>query len=178
MNTTPSTTQSHSLRRVLALATLAVAGTAATVAWAAGPGPGGRGPGMPMFGGPGMDRMLEQVGATADQRSQIESIMKTARDDLRTQRDAGRVLHDQMRDLFVQPTVDADAVEALRQKMLAQHDAASQRMTQAMLDVSRVLTAEQRQQLADKMAERMAKRAEHMRDHPRRHGTDDERPGA
>jgi protein CpxP len=38
--------------------------------------------------------------------------------------------------------------------MLAQHDAASKRMLQAMLDVSRVLTPEQRAKLAERMQQR------------------------
>ena len=46
--------------------------------------------------------------------------------------------------LFAQPTVDAAALEALRQKQMAMHDAASKRMMQAMLDVAQVLTPEQR----------------------------------
>ena len=57
-------------------------------------------------------------------------------------------------ELFRQPTVDANAAEALRQQMLQQHDQASRRMLQAMLDVSRVLTPEQRAQLAQRMQQR------------------------
>jgi Spy/CpxP family protein refolding chaperone len=58
--------------------------------------------------------------------------------------------------LLAQPTVDARAVEALRQKMLAQHDQASQRWTQALLEISRVLTPEQRQQAAERLRQRLA----------------------
>ena len=54
--------------------------------------------------------------------------------------------------LLAQPTVDADAVEALRQKQLAMHDAAGKRMTTAMLEISRVLTPEQRKQIAEYMS--------------------------
>jgi protein CpxP len=42
----------------------------------------------------------------------------------------------------------------LRQKMLAQHDQTSKRISQAMLDASRVLTPEQRQQLVERMKSR------------------------
>lgn len=38
--------------------------------------------------------------------------------------------------------------------MLQQHDAASRRWTQAMLDVSAVLTPEQRKQMVDRMQQR------------------------
>jgi protein CpxP len=61
-----------------------------------------------------------------------------------------------MRQLFTQPTVDARAVETLRQQMLAQHDQASKRMMQAMLDGSRVLTPEQRAKMADMAGQRRA----------------------
>ena len=63
--------------------------------------------------------------------------------------------------LFAQPTVDARAAETLRQQMLAQHDQVSKRALQAMLDVSRVLTAEQRKALADRMAQRKAMMERH-----------------
>lgn len=122
---------------------------------AGGPGgPGGHGGGMMM--GLGSDRMLDAVGASAEQRAQIRQIMDAARADLKSQREAGRALHDQMRQAFVQPTVDARAVEALRQQQMAQHDAASKRMMQAMLDVSRVLSPEQRAKIADHMGQRRA----------------------
>jgi len=148
------------LRRWLALATLALsAGLSAAPAAAS---PGGRG--MPGDGGPGMVRLLEKAGASAEQRSQIEQIMKRARDDLGTQREQQQALRDKMREQFSQPTVDAAAVEGLRQQLLALHDARSKRMTQAMLDASKLLSAEQRQQLATLMKQRGE------RGHHRAHG--------
>jgi Spy/CpxP family protein refolding chaperone len=122
-----------------------------------------RGHGEGMMGGMGgmggitqprqMQRMLDSVNATAEQRAQIKQIAEAARADLKAQHDAGRKLHEQGQALFVQPSVDARAVEALRQQMLALHDQASKRMTQALLDVSRVLTPEQRKALGDRMAQ-------------------------
>lgn len=159
---TRSTTR-FSFRLLMATTAIALAAGFAQTASAqphfgAGPGgPGGHGgPGMGMMdmgmhlGG----RLLDSVNATDEQRAQIRQIMKTAMDEGRAQREAGRKLHDDMRALFAQPTVDANAVEVLRKQIVAQHDAASKRMTQAMIDVSRVLTPEQRKTLADKMAQR------------------------
>jgi protein CpxP len=118
-------------------------------------GPGMGGPGMAMMGQPRhMERLLDGVNASAEQRTQIRQILATARADMAAQHEAGRKLHEQNQALFAQPSVDARAVEALRQQMLAQHDQASKRMTQAMLDVSRVLTAEQRKALAERMDQR------------------------
>lgn len=122
-------------------------------------GPGGPGgPGAPMMGMRGMmgEHMLDAINATTEQRTQIRQIMDAARADLRSQREAGRGLHDQMRQAFTQPAVDANTVEALRRQLMGQHDAASKRMTQAMLDVSRVLSPEQRAKVADLMAQRRA----------------------
>ena len=128
---------------------------------AAAMGGGGTG-GMAMMGHPGhIERMLDSVNATADQRAQIKQIVQAAAADMQAQRAAARALHEQSRQLFTQPTVDARAAEALRQQMLAQHDQASKRALQTMLDVSRVLTPEQRKLLADRMAQRRSMMERH-----------------
>ena len=147
------------LRRFVLGLLLGVAGSIGIAAWAQPHGAG-------MMGGPGMmmghrfDRALADVGASDAQRAQVKQIMQAAMADLRQQHEATRALRQQSMQLFSQPTVDANAAEALRQQMLAQHDAASKRMLQAMLDVSRVLTPEQRA----KIAEHMKQRAEHMKE--------------
>lgn len=172
----------HSNNRRLALAGLALAaglaGTAqaapgepgmhGTMMMAQGPmgGPGGPGgPGRPggMFGGM-MTRMLDRVNATPEQRAQIEQIVKANAGEMRAQREAGRALREQAMALFAQPTVDANAVEALRQKQLAMHDAASKRMTATMLEISRVLTPEQRKQMAEQMSQRREMMQRHQRE--------------
>jgi Spy/CpxP family protein refolding chaperone len=153
-------------RLTLATTVVALAGLASHAAFAApADGPMG-GPGMHhgmsgggMHGGMGMGgqhmgRMLDAVSATPDQRSQIKTIMDAAHKDMAAMHENGRKLHEQSQSLFTQPNIDARAAETLRQQMLAQHDAASKRMLQAMLDASKVLTPEQRKTLADKMAQR------------------------
>lgn len=121
----------------------------------AGMGPGGHGgPGGGAWLGRGLDRMLDGVNATEAQRTQIRQIAEAARTDLQAQRAAAAPLRDQAMTAFTQPNVDANQVEAVRRQMLAQHDATSRRISQAMLDISRVLTPEQRTQLAQRMKER------------------------
>jgi len=150
-----------------AAVTLALAGAFSIVAHAAPDGPGMGGPapmmtmGMGHAGmGPGgmmggmVPQMLDRVHATPEQRAQIKQIMDGHAGEMRAQREAGRALRDQAMALFTQPTVDANAVEALRQKQMAMHDAASKRMTLAMLELSRVFTPEQRKQLAEQMGQR------------------------
>jgi periplasmic protein CpxP/Spy len=169
-----SNIRTPSIRLLLATAVLALAGglvqTASAMPYGGGPGPHGGyggyggGPGIGMMGGPGagmMGGMLDSVNASAEQKAQIQQIWQAARTDVRALREAGRALREQQRALFAQPTVDAAAAEALRQQMLAQHDQVSKRMLQAQLDASRVLTAEQRKQLADQMAQRQALRERH-----------------
>lgn len=159
--------------RRLAAATLALAlaGTAVLASHTAHASPGrheggmhGMG-GMPMMGSTRhLERLLDDVGASADQKSQIKAIAEAARTDLQALHEGGRPLMQQQMDLFTQPTVDARAAEALRQQMLARHEQASKRMLQAMLDASRVLTPEQRQKIAQRMNERRSMMERRMRD--------------
>lgn len=155
---------SRSVRMVTAGVVLAVASSFALVAMArpgpGGPGgPGGMGGEFGFFVGP---HLLDSVNATDAQKAQIKQIMQAARADLKAQRTAGANLHEQALQLFTQPTVDATAVENLRQQMLQQHDQASRRFSQAMIEVSRVLTAEQRAQLGAQMKKRQEMMQRHM----------------
>lgn len=114
----------------------------------------GMGYGMGMVNSRMVGRMLDAVNATAEQRAQIKQITDAARADMKAQYGTGRKLREDGAALFAQPTVDARAAEALRQQMLAQHDQASKRQLQTMLDISRVLTPEQRKTLAERMTQR------------------------
>jgi len=133
-----------------------------------GPEGGIGGAGMMMFGGPPehvgrmVDHMLDGLNATDAQRTQIKQIAVAAATDLKTQRDAGRSLHERSMQIFTAPTVDANAAESVRQQMLTQHDQASRRVLQAMIDVSRVLTPEQRAKIGARMKERQAVMQERM----------------
>jgi Spy/CpxP family protein refolding chaperone len=128
-----------------------------------GGGPGAdSGAGIMMFGGSpehvgrAVDHLLDGLGATDAQRSQVKQIATVAAADLKTQHDTGRSLRQKGMQLFAAPSVDAAAVESVRQQMLAQHDQASKRVMQAMLDVSKVLTPEQRAKLGERMQQRQA----------------------
>lgn len=137
--------------------------------WRGGPGMGMAGEGLPL-GGPMLDRLLDEVQASDAQRDQLHRIAESAQADLKPAADAARADHARMMELFAQPTVDAAAVESLRQKMLARHDQLTRRVNVAMLDAAKVLTPEQRQQMAGHMRQFEQHRAE------RGHG-DGGRPG-
>ena len=123
----------------------------------------GMGPGM--AGAPMMtDRMLDAAGASAEQKVRVHEILKRAHQDMAQQREGGRELRQQMMALLAAPQIDGAAAESLRQKMLARHDAASKRHLQALLDASAVLTAEQRQKLAERLKARHDLMERHQRE--------------
>jgi periplasmic protein CpxP/Spy len=167
------------LRLAAATTLLAVAGGFFQTAQAApfegrGGHAGQGGGGGLLMGHPRMlDRVLDSVNASTDQRTQIKAIAAAAQTDLKAIHAQGKTLREQSAALFTQTTVDARAAEALRAQTQALHDQGSKRMLQAMLDVSRVLTPEQRQTLAKKMAERRAMMERH---HSERESLDAPRP--
>jgi periplasmic protein CpxP/Spy len=134
---------------------------------------GGMGGGM-MFGGSprAIDHMLDGLGASDAQRTQIKQIVAQAAVDIKAQAAAGRGLRQRGMQIFTAPTVDANAAEQLRQQMLQQHDQMSRRVTQAMIAVANVLTPEQRAKVGERMRDRQARMEERMkrmeRDGPRR----------
>lgn len=115
-------------------------------------------------GGMMSERMLDAVGASAEQKTRVRDILKTAQDDQRQQHGAGQALHQQMMQLMAAPKIDAAAAEALRQQQLAHHDSASKRRLQAMLDVQAVLTSEQRAKMAEQMKARQDMMGRHQRE--------------
>ena len=147
---------------------LAISATVALSAWAS-PGEGGHGRhhgrahhGMFMGSPKHVDRMLDSVNATEAQRAQIKQIVAQAATDLKAQRETNRSLRERSLQIFTAPTVDPAAAESVRQQMIAQHDASSRRTLQAMLDISRVLTPEQRAKLGELMKQRQERMKERM----------------
>ena len=119
--------------------------------------------GSPEHMGRMIDHMLDGLGASDAQRSQIKQIAASAAADLKAQGEGGRALRQRAMQAFTAPTVDAGAVEQVRLQMLQQHDQMSRRMTQAMLDVARVLTPDQRARLGERMRDRQARMEDRMK---------------
>lgn len=165
------------LKRVLKsgvlLSVLALSGFAAQAAHGPEGGPHGRPGGPDLMGGPHFAHLLKSVGATEAQQAQIKQIMEAARADLKPQHEQGRKLHEQGLALLSAPNIDAAAIESVRQQDQALREASSKRMSQALVDVARVLTPEQRV----KIAERMKKRHDRMREHGRGGPHGSGRPG-
>lgn len=123
---------------------------------------------MMMFGGPPehvarrIDQLLDGLNASDAQRTQIKQIAQAAATDLRAQREAGKGLRERGLQIFAAPNVDAAAAESVRAQMQAQHEQASRRTLQAMLDVSKLLTPEQRAKIGERMKQRGAMMQERM----------------
>ena len=161
------------MRLAVASVVVVAAGSAAFSAHAQGhhgPGMGGPGGGgmMMMLGGSPehvghmVDHMLDGLSASDAQRSQIKQIAVAAAGDLKTQREAGRALHERSLQIFTTPTVDANAADSVRQQMLVQQDQGSKRVLQAMLEISRVLTPEQRGKIGERIKQRDTAQQERM----------------
>ena len=110
-------------------------------------------PGLP-FAGRGFERVLDEVKATDAQRQQIKQITDQARTDLQALHQQGRDAHQQGMAIWTSPKLDAADAEKHRQQMLPHHDQVSKRMMQAMLDVGKVLSPEQRAQAAQILKQR------------------------
>lgn len=100
----------------------------------------------------GIDRLLGQVEATAEQKQQVTAILTAAVEDLRGLREEKRDRREEMRAAIV--NLDRAKVESLRQENLTAADRASKRFTDALLEAGAVLSPEQRAELAELAAER------------------------
>jgi protein CpxP len=168
MNQTVTTARNtRGIKMLAAGMLLAISATVALSAWAQ---PGGEGHGRHgrahhglFMGSPErIDRLLDGLNASDAQRAQIKQIVAQAAADLKGQRETHKSLRERAMQIFTAPSVDAAAAESVRQQMVAQHDASSRRTLQAMLDVSRVLTPEQRAKLGEQMKQRQQRMKERM----------------
>jgi Spy/CpxP family protein refolding chaperone len=139
--------------RAFALALgMAMAGGVALAAWSATDDPAPRAaPLLPR--GPLLERLLGQVQASPTQRAQAHQIFDAADAELRRDRGVERADRAQMARLFAQPDIDAAAIEDVRRRIEQRHDLESRRATQALIDVSLVLNAQQRRVVASQLAD-------------------------
>lgn len=181
-------TAAHGVKFVMLVTLLAVGGMVALSAWAqpAGPQDGTPPPRHGMHHGPrggdfgfggqrlflappehadrAIDRFLKGVDATDAQRAQIKQIVRAAGADLKPIHEAVRGLRKHSQTLFTAPVVDARAVEANRVQLVAQHDQASKRISQAMIEISTVLSPEQRTRLAAQVKQRQDRMKDALQD--------------
>lgn len=152
-----STRNRRTLFGVALAGALAIAGVGAYAVAGDGPGDGS-------WGGPGhhgmmhkikggfmehrMEKALDAVDATDEQKTKIKAIFEKARDSVSGLRGERGQMRDEMKALLEKPVIDRDAAEAMRKARIEKMDEASKVMTTAMLDAADVLTPEQRSKLA------------------------------
>lgn len=127
-------------------------GVAASQPWGGqGFGGGMGGPFMNMRAEWGVNRMLDRLDATPEQKEKVTAIVKKALADLEPMRNGRTAFRDEAAKLLKAEKVDRAELEKLRAKHLAQADAASKQITQAVADASDVLSPKQRAELVGRM---------------------------
>lgn len=121
-------------------------------------GGGGFGGGMAFR----MQKVLEKVNATDAQRAQIKGIWEGLRPQLEANHEQHAALRKQLTQAMTAPTIDPAAIEKLRQQSVQLMDKSSTIMTRGFVESAKVLTPEQRKQVAEELEKR---RAEHHRGH-------------
>lgn len=111
-----------------------------------------------------LNRMLERVDATDEQREQITAIVESAHDEMRAQRHGQREeIRERAVAILTAEPVDTQALEVVRLEVRDQMNDATAKISQVLVEVANVLDQEQRIALAEAMEERFAK-------HRGRHG--------
>lgn len=96
-----------------------------------------------------LERVLERVGATPEQRAQVKTIWDGLRPQIKAVHEQRRAVRKQMMAAITAPSIDAGAVEKLRRETMTLADRASALMTQGLVATSQVLTPEQRKQAGE-----------------------------
>ena len=91
--------------------------------------------------------VLEDVDATAEQKTKVNDIFQNALTDLLPLHEQAHSAHERIAQFMSQAPVDRAGLEKVRATEVALLDTASKRLTQAIEDAADVLTPEQRQKL-------------------------------
>lgn len=95
------------------------------------------------------DWLLRGVGADSAQRDQIGGALEGALDDLKELGAQHHARRNEWLEALAAPSVDPEAIEALRRAELALADTASRRIADVVLEVANVLEPEQRAELLE-----------------------------
>ena len=94
-----------------------------------------------------MERLLDKVGATASQRSQIEGIWNGLRPQLKALHQQHEAVRRQIVGALTAATISPPVVEQLRQQSMGLAEKTSSLLTQGFVQTAQVLTPDQRKQV-------------------------------
>jgi len=97
-----------------------------------------------------IQRMLEEVGASEEQRRQVEAAFEDLHAALEERREARRS-RDEVVAALTGESIDREALEELRAEHLRRFDAMSQRVVAALVQAAEALTPDQRAKIAEEM---------------------------
>ena len=100
-----------------------------------------------------VDKMLTEIGASADQKEKIKAIMHRGFEQVGPIHQKLESAHGDLHRILTAPTIDRAALEQLRAERVGDMDQASKVLVQTLADAAEVLTPEQRAKLAAHMAE-------------------------
>jgi Spy/CpxP family protein refolding chaperone len=102
-----------------------------------------------------VDRAIKHLAieadATVEQQARLSAIANAATKDLLPLREKAVATRRQALDLLTAATIDRAAIEQVRSDQMQRAETASKRVAQALADAGEVLTADQRQKLADRL---------------------------
>lgn len=101
-----------------------------------------------------IDRVLDDVKASDEQKSKARAIVKATTGDLQALVAQHRDSHAALLDIVKAPALDRGQLETLRARTVSGMDESSKRLTTALGDLLELLTPEQRQQLATRFEDR------------------------
>jgi protein CpxP len=136
------------------LAAVVIIGAGAAAFAGGGDGPGHwRGKFMRGFMEYRVEQVLTDVGASAEQKDKIKTLFKTTMDEVRPERGERKAMREEVIKLLEAPTIDRNAIEALRAKHVAEIDAKSKTIAKAVADAAEILTPDQRKKLVEEMSD-------------------------
>jgi periplasmic protein CpxP/Spy len=101
----------------------------------------------------GASRMLDSIGANAEQEAKVHDIIASRFAEIAPDPKQHEAMRKQALDVLSAPTIDRAAVEKLRTDAVANFDAKSKLVVSGVLDIADQLTPAQRTQLAARLSE-------------------------
>lgn len=98
-----------------------------------------------------LSSMLEKIGASDAQATQIDGLLRPALNNLKSVHDAHHQAFGKFHELIMAPSLDRARIEALRAEQIKVLDEASKNLVTAFGDAAEVLTSEQRAAFAEAM---------------------------